>query len=364
MKFIKFSLLTFVAIFLSSLASAADKKDLVPELDWYDMNCEGLEGRAWNDTPLPFSRISKSWKDKVTKSVWNLGASSTGMCVTFETDAPEIWVSRNFTGSQLGEHNFNACSFTGFDLYCFDEKTGKMRWLATTGHGNVEKSTYRLSSTFGKRTYRIYLPLRNALKEAKVGVKKGSHFKMIPARKNPIVFYGTSIVHGAYVSHAGLSHPSVIGRNLDMPIINLGFSGAAKMEFEMAEMLAEIEASVYVIDPQANMDANMVKERCEKFLKRLRELRPNTPILLIERAEKQRDWYYGKEGKPEPMWLIQREIYQKFIDAGEKNMAYLKGEKLFGETGEASIDDVHPGDLGIMSMVEKMTPILKQLLKK
>ncbi len=335
------------------------------ELEWRDMGDVGLEGKAWTDTPRPYSRVPNSFSGRVTADVWNNAMSSTGMCINFETDSPEIWVSRELYSDQLGEYNFNVCAFSGFDLYGLDPADGKLKWLAATPHANSENSLYRLFFTNGKKgVYRIYLPLRNSLKSAKVGVKKGSYFRVIPARKKPVVFYGTSIVHGAFASHAGLSHPSVIGRRLNVPIVNLGFSGSAKMEPDMADMLAEIDASVYVIDAQANMNDKLVSERCEKFLRRLRQLRPDTPILLVERAESLRGWYYGAAGTPLKVWLLQRAVYEKLLSEGEKNMAYLKGDKLFGDTCEASIDDVHPGDLGIMSMADKMTPIIGKLLGK
>ncbi len=353
-------ILSFVAIAVSSVA-----KNKSQELIWIEFDQIGLEGKGWEKTELPYSRIPIKAIDKVPEAVKKHGLTSTGHCINFETDSSQIWIRREQVdpNRRMSPPNFNNCAFSGFDLYSTDAN-GKYRWLATVSDKDEVSPEFRLFNTDKKmRPYRIYMPMRGILKSAKLGIVKGSKFKVIPARDKPIVFYGTSIVHGSNVSHAGLSHPSLIGRRVDKPIINFGFSGSAKMEIEMAELLGELDASVYVIDTQANMDEKLVKERCEKFLRRLRELRPNTPILLVEMAQSAREWYTGESRFIRNMWDAQRAIYKKFLKEGETKMLYLKGDNLFGEHGEASIDNCHPGDLGIMNMADKMTPLIEQLLR-
>lgn len=72
-------------------------------------------------------------------------------------------------------------------------------------------------------------------------------------------------MHGAWAFHSGISHPSLIGRRLNKPIINLGFSGSAQMEIGMAEMLATIDAELYFIDATQNMNKKLIEERCKNF---------------------------------------------------------------------------------------------------
>lgn len=112
------------------------------------------------------------------------------------------------------------------------------------------------------------------------------------------------------------------------------------------------------------MGAKLVSERCEKFLRRLRKLRPDTPILLAERVEHNRAWLIPQEGNyVKQMWKIQRGIYDKLVAEGEKRMLYMEGENLYGADGEGSIDGIHPNDLGIMNIANRMTPILQKLLE-
>lgn len=149
-----------------------------------------------------------------------------------------------------------------------------------------------------------------------------------------------------------------------MPIVNMGFSGAAQMELGMAEMLAEIDAELYVVDATQNMDEKLVKERCEKFLKRLRQLRPETPILVAEEATSARAWYWYDTDEPylEKKCAAQRKIVAKLQKEGFQKLYYVDGEWLFGKHGETSTDNCHPGDIGMMNMADKFTPIIQKII--
>ena len=65
------------------------------------------------------------------------------------------------------------------------------------------------------------------------------------------------------------------------PVINLGFSGSGKMEPAMADLLAELDPSVYVLDCLWNMSPEMVP-RVEPFVEAAARPHPDTPIVLAE----------------------------------------------------------------------------------
>src|SRR6185436_7835587 len=104
----------------------------------------------------------------------------------------------------------------------------------------------------------------------------------VEGRSKPIVFYGTSITQGGCASRPGMVHTAIVGRRLEMPVINLGFSGNGRMEQEVTDLLTEIDAAVYVIDCLPNMSAKDVEEKTEPLVRTLRKARPTTPILLVE----------------------------------------------------------------------------------
>src|SRR5690606_24273204 len=102
------------------------------------------------------------------------------------------------------------------------------------------------------------------------------------ARRRPLVFYGTSITQGGCASRPGMVHTAILGRRLDRPVINLGFSGNGRLEIEVGKLLAELDPAVYIIDCLPNASEKEVAERTEPLVRLLREHRPDTPIVLVE----------------------------------------------------------------------------------
>ena len=105
------------------------------DIRWIDFRSIGIEGQAWQDMPHEsvYDRFPAEFKSRLPESVWVNSHSSTGMCISFITDSPVIYIRRDFAEAQLEEHNFNNCSFSGFDLYA-EDRPGKFRWVATTSH--------------------------------------------------------------------------------------------------------------------------------------------------------------------------------------------------------------------------------------
>ena len=132
------------------------------------------------------------------------------------------------------------------------------------------------------RRSRLYLPLRNRLASLKLGVDTASKTKLIPPRKErPVVYYGTSIIHGAFNIRPGLALTSRLERKVKRPVVNLGFSGGARLDPAAATMLAELDAAVYVCDPYHNLSPDLIRQNFEAFFDELCSKRPTTPVLLV-----------------------------------------------------------------------------------
>ena len=180
----------------------------------------------------------------------------------------------------------------------------------------------------------------------------------------PIVFYGTSIVQGGCAARPGMAYPAILGRRFDRPTLNLGFSGNALSEPEMAGFFAELDPAVYVLDPLPNMTPAMVAERLERFVLILRAAHPATPIVLVEHVEyaegdfveSRRERYAGDNAQL-------REIYRRLVKAGQRKLFYVPATKLIGTDGEATVDGTHPTDLGFVRMADAIEPVLRRALK-
>jgi hypothetical protein len=113
------------------------------------------------------------------------------------------------------------------------------------------------------------------------------------------------------------------------------------MEPEMADLLAELDPAVYVLDCIWNMRPEMVSERVEPFVKKLRQVRPETPILLAEDSS-------VSDTTPTPKGIILRRVYEKLKCQGITDLHFLSNEGMLGRDGDGTVDGVHPNDLGMM----------------
>jgi len=333
-------------------------------ISWFDISKWGVEGKGWEDTQRYYDRLPWKAKRRVPQSVWDLSRSATGISALFESNAAKIHARWSLRIPQLGEPNFSVAGFSGLDLYARDKKV--WRWCGA-GHGvHDQKPRQVLVEGMAPiaRQFLLYLPLRNPVIKVEIGVERGAWLKPVaPRKERPLVYYGTSIVHGAYASHAGMVHSSILGRWLNTPVINLGFSGAAQMEIEVAELLNELNAAIYVIDALPNMNPAQVKERAERFIGKIREVHPTTPIVLVEDRPHTNAWIKPDLLKfHEENWRELNRVYRKRHQAGDRHLYYIKGRSLFGDDNEGSLDASHPSDLGFMRMAERLYPVLKRLV--
>ena len=262
-----------------------------------------------------------------------------------------------------------ATGVSGLDLYARDER-GVDRWLAVT-RPEAQEMTLLLAGDIdplpgGKpRLYTLYLPLYNGVESLEIGVNPQAEFRPMPPRtEKPIVFYGTSIMHGACASRPGISMTAIIGRRLDRPTINLGFSGNGRMEAAVGALLAELDVSVYVIDCLPNMLGEQVSERAEPLVRQLRNARPDSPILLVEDRTLPTRHFASRFAPHDASRAALRQAYRNLTKAGVKNLFYLEGEPLLGDDGEATTDGSHPNDLGMVRYADAYEPVLRRILKQ
>jgi hypothetical protein len=215
-----------------SVVLAAEKKAAAPDvgkldpamgaaaaaaanLDWHDTTQWGVEGRAWPemDRLRWFDRFPAAAQKTVTSAVWNLSRDSTGMMVRFRTDASAIHVHYKVAKANLGMPHMPATGVSGVDLYARDD-AGKWRWVQVTRPATQEiKAEVIKELAPGFREYAAYLPLYNGVEFLHIGVPKGARFEgLAPRTAKPIVFYGTSITHGACASRPGMVHTAILGR--------------------------------------------------------------------------------------------------------------------------------------------------------
>jgi hypothetical protein len=361
-------LLTVPAFAADEVEQSKGQFDAKENVRWYDIRLADVEGQGWTDLKAPFDRLPAKAEKTVRPAVWGLSRNSAGILARFTTDATVIKARWTLTSNRLAMPHMPATGVSGLDLYVH---TGKgWRWLGV-GQPTAQTNIATLVSDIpkAKRDYLLYLPLYNGVSSVEIGLPDDSPLEKSPPRpvsqRKPLVFYGTSITHGASASRPGMVHTAILGRKLNRPVINLGFSGNGQLEKEVAELLAELDPAVFVIDCLPNVDAKAVTERTEPLVRILRTSRPETPILLVEDRTYANSFLIpAKRERNDTSRAAFKAAYERLQKAGVKNLHYLEGEYLLGADGEDTVDSSHPTDLGFMRQAEAFEKALRPILEK
>jgi hypothetical protein len=354
--------ITLLALLLPHAPSAAESK-----VAWHDIRQFVIEGRAFDDTEDPYDRLPARAKEFVRGPVWSLSRDSAGMAVRFVTDATEIRARWELRDAGLDMDHMPATGVSGLDLYA-RAPDGRWRWLGIGRPKQFPVNEATLASEIqpGKREYLLYLPLYNGVRKVEIGIAPDATLSMAPdyppARRRPLLFYGTSITHGACASRPGMTHSAILGRRFQRPIINMGFSGNGRMEIELARLIAEVDAAVYIIDCLPNIDALAVSQRTEPLVRYLREKRPETPILLVEdRNYANSHMIPGRLQRNESSQAALKQAYERLIKEGIDGLYYLEGRNMLGEDHDGTVDSSHPNDLGFWRQANHFESALRKI---
>ncbi len=325
------------------------------ELKYSDAQDLMIINKPFENTGTDYARLPSDMKDQVRKELWDLGLNSAGIAIRFSSDTKCIgarWeLLNNFSMSHMA-----GTGIMGIDFYTLDN--GEWKFIGTARpNGKNSESVVIRHMNGDQREYLAYLPLYDGAVKVEVGIDSTASIGMPRDRsltKNtgkPIVFYGTSITQGGCASRPGMTYTSIIGRKLDCETVNLGFSGNARMDKSMAEIVSRIDASEYVIDCIPNCTAKILRDSAYYFLTYLAENHPETPIFMVENVlfpPSIVETETAADLKEENGYW--KELYRQFKKEGFKNIYYIKADGLIGKDNECTVDGCHMTDLGFMRM--------------
>ena len=328
---------------------------------WIDGRHLPLEGRAFGDTECYYDRLPADVTTNVNDGVRKYKHHTSGMQFRFATDSKRLrFLWKSYNGNlQLG--HMPSTGVSGIDVYRFDAAKSRWCYVKTGRINDAAKGGDLFVDWVPDEPCLVNLPHYNGLREFSVGIDSNATIRALPPRTSginkPVVFYGTSITHGGCCSRPGLSFVNRVGRDLDVPVVGLGFSGSGVMELEMSEHLARIDASCYVLDclwnmgsaPQHAMAGRNVEENYEPFVRNLRARRPDVPIVMAEACDV---FEGGGEYSPrlDAMDRYLHGLYERLVAEGWKDLHYLSKEGMYEEDGEGTVDGVHPNDLGMKTL--------------
>jgi len=339
------------------------------DIEWHDSRLKPFKiyGLYNPETHVPFVRLPNSVAKTVSAGVERLAVYTAGGRVRFKTNSPYIAINAEMVLTDKMPH-MTLCEKAGFDAYI--EKDGKSQYAftfippftMTDGYSSLEGIDTQI---FGEGPYNVTInfPLYNGVTNLFVGVKEGSVIEESTPYVNekPVVFYGSSITQGGCASRPGTCYQALISKNLNIDYINLGFSGSAKGEKEIADYMADLPMCCFVSDYDHNAPT---KEHLAKthysLYQTIREKHPDIPYIMITRP----DIRLGESLTAQVRRETILESFNKAVTSGDKNVYFIDGGKFFEgmNADECTVDGTHPTDLGFSRMAEIIGDTLKKVL--
>lgn len=326
-----------------------------PDIKFYDVREApfGVYGVYYEDGM--FRRLPEAVAETVNPGVLRLHANAAGGRVRFRTDSPYIAVSVRLGKVNLYGH-MSTLGSAGMDLYLESQKRCIKSYRPPRDVSGHYESVIDISLQ-GVQDYTIDLPTYAEVISLHIGLAEGA--QLLPPKPFPcdkkVVFYGSSITQGACASRPGNIYENMVARRLGFDYLNLGFSGNARGEDEIAHYIAGLPMDVFVYDYDHNApDVEHLAKTHEKMFKIIRQAHPDIPIILMSRPK-----YRRIENNVRRMNVI-RATYENARAAGDKKVWMLTGPQLMALCGEDGlVDGCHPNDLGFASMAKVLGDLME-----
>lgn len=325
-------------------------------------------GKISEKTKTRYERLPVHLEGVSRKDVWRLGRKSAGLYIRFRSNSTSIHAKWQSLYNNYQNHMTDTGT-RGLDLYALVDGEWKAVAPGRPSTKGVNQHAIIRNMAPQDREYMLYLSLYDGVKSLEIGVDEGAYIEQpavaSPSQEKPIVMYGTSILQGGCASRPGMAYTNIIGRRFNREVFNLGFSGNARLDLEIAELMATVkDPGVFILDYVPNSTEERIREAGETFFRILRKAHPHVPVIFVEDPifprtafdTKLRDEVIGRNRE-------QKALFKRLKKAGEKRNYYVEVEGMLGEDGDASVDGSHFTDLGNYRYVEHIMPVLRKALR-
>lgn len=324
----------------------------------YHKGEDGIFGRL----PLELSKINPS--------IETLARYTAGGRVRFRTDSPFVAVKVKRLNTFYMRH-MPLSGSTGCDIYVGRGKDTRFIKMACPIRAEdpwfEDGNTVTLKDEMPEKVLRditVTLPLYGGVSEIYIGIDEDSQLlPPTPYAHGTVLFYGSSITQGGCACRSGTSYDGLISKWYDCDIYNLGFSGNAKGEPELAEFIGDMHPDVFVYDYDHNAPTPEHLEATHKpFFEIVRKKNPDMPIIFMSRPMVET---VGKKQSDRR----RDAIYKTYTDAkadGDENVYFINGADLFPDEMKqyCTVDGSHPNDLGFMYMAKSVGAVLEEIYAK
>ena len=359
----KHAVVSIIALALISLCARVSAQNVV----YKDASAFPVYGKVADKTGMRYERLPSELQGVSRDAVWYLGRHSAGLFIRFRSNSTSIHARWESTFDNSMTHMTDTGT-KGLDLYAIVD--GEWRHVCSA-QPQGKKSERKIIANMDpvEREYMLYLSLYDGVSSLEIGVDEGATLDLPavdrPSREKPVVMYGTSILQGGCANRPGMAHTNIISRRLDREVINLGFSGNALLDMEIAHLMAGVEdPGLFVLDYAPNAYAHLIDESGEAFFRVIRDAHPDVPVIFIEDVIFPHT-IYDKAIREEVTKKneAQKRLFDKLKKSGERKIYYIRAEGMIGDDGEATVDGIHFTDLGAMRYVDHVLPTIRKALK-
>lgn len=364
---IRSALLAVAALALTSVAHAADKlPDFVNKVQL--QNCGGVEATE-NGKAVRLYRVPKAVRDHLTEK--NPNSGKTGAEAMMGARHSEIRFvvkegeKRENVKLYLQSQSPADVTIYWGDIYSSNQKApGNGKPLLLSGHGLLYQSMEKYPrQRFANNVCRVIVDGADVTFSGIDGdVRPPTPEELAPV----MMSYGTSITSGFNAGRADLQWNSLTARALGYDLVNLGSSGTAFCEKEMADYIAAQRWDLCTLEISVNMVTDYTVEEFRKrasyMIDTLARSHPKAPIVCISIFP----WGVGEfwtGNKAEKNTKAFRAALKEICESsGHKNVHYVHGPDLLSFSGLWH-DMLHPSPQGMIEISQKLTPKIEAILK-
>ena len=314
-----------------------------------------------------FVRVPEEVAKQTNEFLYKYRNTSAGVRMVFRTDSDYIAIHTEYEDCDQWCSSYTNAAVSGFNVAVL--KGNKLCCVKTVSPSQGEGKNYaegRVMLEEGMKEVEIVFPLFIAIKKMYIALREGS--KVLKTNRKykydkPVVFYGSSIVHGVGSSIPFNTYPNLASYMYGFDYYNYGFGAGAKTEEAIIDFLASLDMSVFVYDYDHNAPSvEYFAQTHYRGYKQFREKQPNTPIILISKF----GYYYSNLVDNERRRKIILDTYQKGIEAGDKNLWFIDGRFLVPKKDAwfLTTDLVHPNDIGYYYMAKRIGKVVVKAIKE
>ncbi len=301
-----------------------------------------------------FRRMPEDIAARISDGVHDLSVNTAGGAVHFKTNSRKIAVKCKMKTVTRFSH-MPLCGTSGFDIYIDNKYSGTFMPPCDMTGGYESCIDF---ANDNEKNVTVNFPLYNDVARLEIGLcsdAECAEYNPYGSCK-PIVYYGSSITQGGCASRPGMAYQAIIARRLGRNYVNLGFSGNAKGEEEMAQYIAGLDMSIFVMDYDYNApDAQHLLNTHGKFFKIIREKNPDLPIVLVSQINK---YMYEADKRREIIYTT----YKNAAEGGDKNVYFVDGFKICPDEADYTVDYLHPSDYGFSFMAKAIGDALDAVI--